>query len=99
LSTRSTDSGTGPNAREARLAYDVEAGGLLRAGDRAPDAPGLVKVNFDNQNSSDSESTRLFKLLSPTYHIVLDLTFAEAADVHATPPSRGYHQYDTRCCL
>ena len=77
---QSTDSGTGPGAREAHSAYDVEAGGPLRAGDRAPDAPGLVKVNFDNRKSS--ESTRLFKLLSPTYHTVL--IFAEAADVHVT---------------
>jgi hypothetical protein len=78
---QSTDSGdTGRNAREAHSAYNVEAGGLLRAGDRAPDASGLVKVNFDNQKSS--ESTRLFKLLGPTYHTVL--IFAEAADVHAT---------------
>ena len=76
---QSTDSVTGPGGREAHLAYDVEANGVLRAGDRAPDAPGLVKVNFDNQKSG--ESTRLFKLLSPTYHTVL--IFAEAADVHA----------------
>ena len=77
---QSTDSGTGPGAREAHSVYDVEAGGPLRAGDRAPDAPGLIKVNFDNQKSS--ESTRLFKLLSPTYHTVL--IFAEATDVHVT---------------
>jgi hypothetical protein len=77
---QSTDSGTGPGAREAHSAYDVEAGGPLRAGDRAPDAPGLVKVEFDNQKSS--ESTRLFTLLNPTYHTVL--IFAEVADVHAT---------------
>ena len=78
---QSTDSVTGPCAREAHSAYDVEAGGLLRAGDRAPDAPGLVKVDFNNQKKS-SESTRLFNLLSPTYHTVL--IFAEASDVHAT---------------
>ena len=77
---QSTESSTGPGAKEAHSAYDVEAGGPLRAGDRAPDAPGLVKVNLDNQKSS--ESTRLFKLLSPTYHTVL--IFAEAVDVHAT---------------
>ena len=75
---QSTDSGR--DAREAHSAYDVEADGVLRAGDRAPDAPGLVKVDFDNQKSS--ESIRLFKLLSPTYHTVL--IFAEVADVHAT---------------
>ena len=67
---QNTDSGTG----------HVEVGGLLRAIDRASDAQGLVKFNFDNQKSS--ESTRLFELLSPTYHTVL--IFAEAADVHAT---------------
>ena len=77
---QSTDSATGPDTREAHSTYDVEAGGLLRAGDRAPDAPGLVKVDFDNQKSS--ESTRLFMLLSPTYHTLL--IFAEAADVYAT---------------
>ena len=75
---QSTDSVMGPGGREAHSAYDVEANGVLRAGDRAPDAPGLVKVNFDNQKSS--ESTRLFKLLSPTYHTVLIF----ANDVHAT---------------
>ena len=77
---QSTDSAAGPGAREVHSAYDVEAGGLIRAGDRAPDAPGLVKVNSDNQKST--ESTRLFKLLSPTYHTVL--IFSEAVDVHAT---------------
>jgi hypothetical protein len=77
---QNTDSGTGPGAREAHSAYDVEADGVLRAGDRAPDAPGLVKVNFDNQKSG--KSTRLFKLLSPTYHTVL--IFVEAADIQAT---------------
>ena len=77
---QNTDSGTGPSAREAHSAYDVEADGLLRAGDRAPDAPGLVKVKFDNQKSS--ESIRLFNLLSPTHHTVL--IFAEAADVQET---------------
>ena len=77
---QSIESSTGPGARKAHSAYDVEADGPLRAGDRAPDAPGLVKVNLDNQKSS--ESTRIFKLLSPTYHTVL--IFAEAADVHAT---------------
>ena len=77
---QSTDSEKGPSGREAHSAYEVEDDGVLRAGDRAPDAPGLVKVNFDNQKSG--ESTSLFKLLSPTYHTVL--IFAEAADVHAT---------------
>ena len=77
---QSTDSGTRSDGREAHSAYDVEVGGTLRVGDRAPDAPGLVKVKFDNQKSS--EPTRLFTLLSPTYHTVL--IFSEAADIHAT---------------
>ena len=77
---QNTDSGMGSHVEEVRSPYDVEAGALLRAGERAPDAPGLVKINFDNQKSS--ETTRLFKLRSPTYHTVL--IFAEAADVHGT---------------
>jgi hypothetical protein len=79
---QNTDSGKGPGAREAHSAYDIEADGVLQAGDCAPDAPGLVKVNFENQKSGESTMTRLFKLLSPTYHTVL--IFAEAADIHAT---------------
>ena len=79
---QSTDSDTMPGGREAHSAYDVETGGLLRAGDRAPDAPGLVKVNFENQISG--ESTRLFKLLSPAHHTVLIFAGAAAPDVHAT---------------
>jgi hypothetical protein len=77
---QSTDSSTGPDGRKAHSAYGVEVGGILRAGDRAPDAPGLVEVTSDNQKSSGS--TRLFKLLSPTCHTVL--IFAETADIHAT---------------
>jgi len=75
-----TNSGTGPEAREAHSAYDIEIGGPLLAGDRAPDASELVKVESDNEKSN--ESTRLFKLLSLTRHTVL--IFAEVADVPAT---------------
>ena len=86
---QNTDSDAGPNARKAHSAYDVEVGGVLRAGDRAPDAPGLVQVRSDNQKSSDS--TRLFKLLSPTRHTVL--IFAEAADIGATlSANTKYHK-------
>ena len=77
---QSTDSGAGPNARKVYSAYDVEVGGPLLAGDRAPDASGLVEVKFDDLISN--ESTRLYKLLSPTRHTVL--IFAEVADVPAT---------------
>ena len=77
------DVGAGPDQRKAHSAYNIEIGGVLQAGDRAPDAPGLVNVKSDNHHpSSSSESTRLFKLLSPTRHTVL--IFPEAADVHAT---------------
>ena len=51
------DSGTGPGLKEAHSAYDVEAAGVLRAGDRAPDAPELVKVNFENQKSRQGSSS------------------------------------------
>jgi FAD binding domain len=77
---QSTDSDKRPDGRRAHSAYDVEVGGILQAGDRAPDAAGLIEVKFNNQRSSDS--TRLFKLLSPTRHTVL--IFAEATDIHAT---------------
>ena len=68
--------------RGKHSAYDVEAGGPLQVGDRASDAPRLVKVNLEYQKSS--ESTRFFKLLSPTYHAVLIFSEALEADVHAT---------------
>ena len=74
------DVGAGPGQRKAHSAYNAEVGGVSQAGDRAPDAPGLVEIKSDNQPSS--ESTRLFKLLSPMRHTVL--IFAEVADVHAT---------------
>jgi len=77
---QSTDSGAGPDARKVYSAYDVGVGGPLLAGDRAPDAPGLVEVKLDNPASN--ESTRLHKLLSPTRHTVL--IFAEVVDVSAT---------------
>ena len=77
---QSTGSDKGPDGRKAHSAYDVGVGGILQAGDRAPDAPGLMEVKFNNQKSNDS--TRLFKLLSPTHHTVL--IFAEAIDIHAT---------------
>ncbi|KAF8150684.1 FAD binding domain-containing protein [Crassisporium funariophilum] len=55
-------------------AYDVEADGILQAGDRAPDAPGLVLVV--NRQSSDGP-TRLFQLFAPDRHTVL--IFADSA--------------------
>ena len=75
---QSTGFNAGPDARKLYSAYDVGVGGPLLAGDRAPDASELVKI--DNEKSS--ESTRLFKLLSPTRHTVL--VFAKVADISAT---------------
>jgi len=72
--------GTGPDARHIYSAYDVGVGGPLLAGDRAPDAPSLFEVKFDDEKSS--ESTRLFKLFSPTRHTVL--IFSDADDILAT---------------
>ncbi|KZT69628.1 monooxygenase [Daedalea quercina L-15889] len=43
--------------------YGVEAGDMVRAGDRAPDAPCLVPI--------DRGKTSLFDIFGPTYHTVL----------------------------
>ncbi|KDR78989.1 hypothetical protein GALMADRAFT_244705 [Galerina marginata CBS 339.88] len=47
-------------------AYDVQAG-FVRAGDRAPDAPGLIRVG----RQSREDPIRLFKLLSLESHTIL----------------------------
>lgn len=48
--------------------YGAEGGGacILRAGDRAPDAPGLV-----DSRQPDAEPTKLFRIFGVTYHTVL----------------------------
>ncbi|CCM01285.1 uncharacterized protein FIBRA_03334 [Fibroporia radiculosa] len=51
-------------------AYGVDGSVGLRAGDRAPDAPGLVPVNAD----ADVEATSLFQTFGSTYHTVLFFT-------------------------
>jgi len=51
--------------------YGTEAGGSLQAGDRAPDAPGLVMQNED-------VGTRLFKIFKSQRHTVL--IFSDKAD-------------------
>ncbi|EPT00400.1 hypothetical protein FOMPIDRAFT_1146544 [Fomitopsis schrenkii] len=43
--------------------YGIEAGDVVRAGDRAPDAPSLVPI--------EGGETSLFKIFGPTYHTVL----------------------------
>ena len=48
--------------------YGVRGGDVLRAGDRAPDAPGLGEIG------GDGRTTRLFDVLRVTHHTVLVLT-------------------------
>ncbi|KZT25236.1 hypothetical protein NEOLEDRAFT_1178648 [Neolentinus lepideus HHB14362 ss-1] len=55
---------------QVQNAYGAEEAGeeILRAGDRAPDAPGLVS------RSPDSFVTSLFQVFKPTFHTVLVFT-------------------------
>ena len=85
-----TDSVTGPDARKAHSAYDIGIGGVLQAGDRAPDASGLVKVKSDDQKLN--KLTRLYKLLSPARHTVL--IFGEVADTAATLAAIAKYQQE-----
>uniref|UniRef100_A0A8H8CHC0 FAD-binding domain-containing protein n=1 Tax=Psilocybe cubensis TaxID=181762 RepID=A0A8H8CHC0_PSICU len=50
---------------------NADRGSVVKAGDRAPDAPGLAKVH--HTNSVERPTTRLFKLLTPAKHSVLIL--------------------------
>ncbi|TFY59517.1 hypothetical protein EVG20_g7763 [Dentipellis fragilis] len=56
--------------------YVVEEGGRLHAGDRAPDAPGLLDLNTGSV-------TRLFDVFGPEHHTVLIFTDGEAASALA----------------
>ncbi|CCM01284.1 uncharacterized protein FIBRA_03333 [Fibroporia radiculosa] len=51
-------------------AYGVDGGVGLRAGDRAPDAPGLVSVS----TGADAKLTSLFRTFGSTHHTVLLFT-------------------------
>jgi len=50
-------------------AYGMQRGDIVRAGDRAPDAPGLVDLK--GGTATTAESTSLFKVFTPTKHTVL----------------------------
>ncbi|KAL5529838.1 hypothetical protein ACEPAF_6095 [Sanghuangporus sanghuang] len=63
------------SANIERNAYGV-AGHDIRAGDRAPDAPGLTDVA---EHSSGSSATRLFDVFKPTVHTVLVFTAEPSA--------------------
>ncbi|KAH9920920.1 monooxygenase [Fomitopsis serialis] len=52
--------------------YGVEAGDMVRAGDRAPDAPGLVPI--------EGGETSLFKIFGPTRHAVLLFAGRDSAE-------------------
>lgn len=60
---------------EPRDPYNPSSDGKLHAGDRAPDAPGLVDLKAANE---DSKSTSLFSIFAPSYHTVL--IFADTAE-------------------
>ena len=66
-------------------AYGVLDEGILVAGDRAPDAPGLV-VTTDGAETE----TRLFDVFSPTYHTVLVFTPDTASSTDVLDALRRY---------
>lgn len=64
------DERTATDAHDVQQAldpYGTAEGGYLRAGDRAPDAPGLVPVTPD----TCGQSTSLFHIFGPSHHTVL----------------------------
>ncbi|KAG8213559.1 hypothetical protein J3R82DRAFT_10212 [Butyriboletus roseoflavus] len=65
-------------------AYGVLDEGVLVAGDRAPDAPGLVVA-------ASSAETKLFDVFSPTYHTVLVFAPDAATSVDILEALRRYH--------
>ena len=68
-------------------AYGVLDEGALVAGDRAPDAPGLVVA----PTSTETEAkTRLFDVFSPTYHTVLVFTPDVISSTDVLEASRRY---------
>ncbi|PCH36572.1 monooxygenase [Wolfiporia cocos MD-104 SS10] len=68
-----------PADTEQLEVYGAEGGdtSVLRAGDRAPDAPGLV-----NSRQPDAEPTKLFSIFGVTYHTVLIFS-SDAAQIRA----------------
>ncbi|PPQ90954.1 hypothetical protein CVT25_015680, partial [Psilocybe cyanescens] len=59
---------TGQESVHKGSSYNIEAGGYVQPGDRAPDAPGLIKYT---KGSGQDAGRRLFKLLDSTRHTVL----------------------------
>lgn len=61
---------------DVSAAYGTEDPSVLRAGDRAPDAPGLVVVGGEEEGAT----TALFSIYKPTQHTAL--LFCSSADVN-----------------
>lgn len=57
-------------------AYGLQADGMLRAGDRAPDAPRLIDMRDTRRTAARTKTWHLFDVFGPTHHTVL--IFAEA---------------------
>ncbi|KZV61628.1 hypothetical protein PENSPDRAFT_693241 [Peniophora sp. CONT] len=67
--------------------YGSNTSQRLHAGDRAPDAPGLVDIKT-------GESTELFNIFKPTYHTIIVLDAAALKDVLVL--SEGYPEGSVR---
>ncbi|THV04333.1 hypothetical protein K435DRAFT_905012, partial [Dendrothele bispora CBS 962.96] len=61
-------------AEETSDPYRSGDDGSVRAGDRAPDAPGLVKISSSAEVSKDKDALTFFDMFKPSSHIVI--TFA-----------------------
>ncbi|KDQ19472.1 hypothetical protein BOTBODRAFT_51867 [Botryobasidium botryosum FD-172 SS1] len=70
---------------EAIEAYGI-AGGVLRAGDRAPDAPALVDISGAHAGSSAAGqiTTSLFELFGPAHHTALVFSAHDSMGASAT---------------
>ncbi|CCM01288.1 uncharacterized protein FIBRA_03337 [Fibroporia radiculosa] len=77
-------SSTSEEEREPLDAYSGD--GILRAGDRAPDAPGLVGASA----STNAETTSLFRVFKPSHHTVLLFSAEPTKVAPALDALKGY---------
>ena len=66
---------------QVHSSYRALEDGDLRAGDRAPDAPGLMFVTNTAGTPSGESGARLFDIFTPTYHTVLTFVTSTSAPV------------------
>ena len=59
---------------QVHSSYRAPEDGVLRAGDRAPDAPNLIPVTSTAETPSGESGVRLFDIFASTYHTVLIFT-------------------------